>query len=65
MNTYCPRKKKKFKKICELIGVSNPTLYKDIKKMNQLYENLIGIKTGTIYLNLKNEEQTKFFAQTI
>lgn len=55
------KKKEKIQKICELIGVSNPTLYKDIKKMNQLYENLIGIKTGTIYLNLKNEEQTKFF----
>ncbi|EMF0203584.1 helix-turn-helix domain-containing protein, partial [Enterococcus hirae] len=59
------RQNASIKQICDMLDISAPTLYKEIDQMNQLLNGLLKIKSGIVYLNLKNDEQTELFLKKL
>ncbi|WP_165007592.1 MULTISPECIES: hypothetical protein [unclassified Enterococcus] len=51
--------------ICKILEISPPTLYKEIDQINQLIDGILQIKSGIVYINLKNEKQIKLFLKKL
>lgn len=59
------KKKGHIRDICEDLNISSPTLYKEIDQINEMETSFLKIKTGMVWLNLKNEEQVTSFLKKL